>query len=108
MNAYVINYVLSVYNIDHMFVDPKLKEISSHMLKNQTSFLLFISVAWHEILSFKSNMRLLKTCICCNRASPKDVRASHRKRASRGCEIVRPCERVTENIWNTQALSCPF
>ena len=86
MNVYDINYVLYVYNIDHMFVDPKLKEISSHMLKNQTSFLLFISVSWNEIVSFKSNMHLLQTCICCNHASPKDVRASHRKRASRGCE----------------------
>ena len=98
MNVYDINYVLFVYNIDHMFVEPKLKEISSHMLKNQTSFLLFISVAWHEILPFKSNMRLLQTYICYNRASPKDVRASHRKHASRGCENIRLCERVTENI----------
>ena len=56
------------------------------MLINQTSILLFISVVWHEILSFKSNMR---PC------TPQETNVHQEV-----VKIIRPCEHVYENIWN--------
>ena len=81
-------YMLSVFNIDHMFLDPMIKEISSH----RCSKIKLVSSCLSQLLGMKFCL-LKATCVHCKPATAAtaplrrtSVHPTGNERASRGCE----------------------
>ena len=83
-----IMYMLFVFNIDHMFLDPMIKEISSHIC----SKIKLVSSCLSGLLGMKFCL-LKATCVDCKPATAAtaplrrtSMHPTGNEQASRGCE----------------------